>query len=403
MKVKQVLEQRALHNLFEHVKGGSFAVKYENGTVKNYGTDEPKFTVKFNNDNVLGLISDDMLSSFGEAYMDGEIDIDGDLADLFSLALRSGLMSVNQETEGFAGTAMRLAGKIRSLQTVKENIARHYDLGNDFFRLWLDQSMTYSCAYFRNPNDTLELAQQQKIDHSIKKLRLKQGETLLDIGCGWGALVMRTAENYEANTIGITLSEEQFAYANAEIESRGLRETASVRLVDYSTLPAEGNQFDKIISIGMIEHVGKENLLEFIQTVKKLLKPGGLALLHFISGVKEAPINNWLEKYIFPGGYIPTLPEIITHLEATDFSVWDVENLAPHYRLTLDHWSARFEKVVPFVLEKFGERFVRMWRLYLRTSSAAFRAGAVEIHQILVSNGQPANLPTTREDIYIYD
>ncbi len=400
MKVKQVLEQKALNNLFERVEGGSFAVKYQNGTTENYGSDEPTFTFKFNNDNVLGLVSDDLLSSFGEAYMDGEIDVEGDLADLFSLALKSGLMSVTQP-KGFAGTAMRVAQKLRSLKTVKENIARHYDLGNDFFRLWLDDSMTYSCAYFNNPNDTLELAQLRKIDHSIKKLRLRRGETLLDIGCGWGSLVMRAAETYEANTIGITLSEEQFAHANAKIEERRLGEKASVRLVDYSTLPDEGIQFDKIISIGMIEHVGKENLSEYFQTVKTLLKPGGLALLHFISGLKEDPVNRWLDKYIFPGGYIPTLPEVITHLEANNFSVWDVENLAPHYRLTLDNWSERFEKAVPQILEKFDERFIRMWRLYLRTSSAAFREGAVEVHQILVSNGQPANLPLTREDIYI--
>lgn len=403
MKVKQVLEQRALHNLFERVQGSSFAVKYQNGTIKNYGTDEPKFTVKFNDDNVLGLISDDLLSSFGEAYMDNKVDIEGDLADLFSLALQSGLMSITEKAQGLTGTAMRLAGKIRSLKTDKENIARHYDLGNDFFRLWLDESMTYSCAYFNNPNDTLEIAQLRKIDHSIKKLRLRRGETLLDIGCGWGSLVMRAAENHEANTIGITLSEEQFVYGNDEIESRRLSEKASIRLVDYSTLPNEGNQFEKIISIGMIEHVGKENLSGYFQTVNKLLKPGGLALLHFISGLKEEPVNRWLDKYIFPGGYIPTLPEVITHLDEQNFSIWDVENLAPHYRLTLDNWSERFEKAVPQILEKFDERFVRMWRLYLRTSSAAFRAGAVEVHQILVSNGQPASLPLTREDIYVTD
>ena len=173
-----------------------------------------------------------------------------------------------------------------------------------------------------------------------------------------------------------------------------------MRLLDYRALLEEGKQFDKIISIGMMEHVGKENLAGFVQTVEKLLKPGGLALLHIITNVEEGPINYWIEKNIFPGGYIPTLPETITHLAAKDFRIWDVENLAPHYRVTLDHWSERFEHVVPKVLEQFGERFVRMWRLYLRASSAAFREGAVEVHQILVSRGQPADLPLTREDIY---
>lgn len=400
MQAKQKLTEYALDKLFEQVRGGSFAVRYKDGATERHGNGEPQFTVRLNDDNILGLIGDDILTSFGEAYMDGRVDVEGDLADLLSLALRSGLMSVTQKPQGFAGAALRVAGKLRSLKHEKENIARHYDLGNDFFRLWLDESLTYSCAYFRNASDTLDEAQRQKIDHSLKKLRMQPNETLLDIGCGWGSLVMRAAEHYGTETTGITLSEEQYAGANAAIEKRGLQDTASVRLADYSALPDEGKQFDKIVSIGMIEHVGKENLAGFVQTVETLLKPGGLALLHLITNVEEGPINHWVEKHIFPGGYIPTLPEIITHLAARDFRVWDVENLAPHYRLTLDCWSERFERVVPAVLEKFDERFVRMWRLYLRASSAAFREGVVEVHQILVSRGQATDLPLTREDIY---
>ena len=221
-----------MDKLFEQVRGGSFAVRYKDGATERYGNGEPQFTVRLNDDNVLGLIGDDMLTSFGEAYMDGRVDVEGDLADLLSLALQSGLMSVTQKTQGFAGAALRAAGKLRSLKHEKENIARHYDLGNDFFRLWLDESLTYSCAYFRNASDTLEEAQRQKIDHSLKKLRLQPDETLLDIGCGWGSLVIRAAEHYNVNATGITLSEEQHAGANAAIEERGLQDKASVRLVD---------------------------------------------------------------------------------------------------------------------------------------------------------------------------
>lgn len=400
MSVQQTLKYHAIHKLFDQVRGGSFAVEFNDGSQNFYGQGKQQFKVKFNDENILGLISDDMLTSFGEAYMEGKVDVEGDLADLVSLALRSGLMSITQKPNGLAGITLKIADKLRSLKTVKENIAHHYDLGNDFFRLWLDDSLTYSCAYFRDSKDTLELAQSQKIDHSLRKLRLKEGETLLDIGCGWGSLMMSAAKNYGTKTTGITLSEEQFAGANLAIKNNGLQDIADVRLIDYSILLDEGKQFDKIISIGMIEHVGKEHLGEFFQTVQKSLKPGGLALLHFITSVKEEPINNWVEKYIFPGGYIPTLPEILNHLEARDLRIWDIENLAPHYRLTLDIWSERFEKVVPQVLKQFNERFVRMWRLYLRTSSAAFREGAVEIHQILVSRGLTENLPLTREDIY---
>lgn len=393
-----------LRKFFEQLSaaGGSFQVASRSGATEYYGSGaSPQFTIRFNDDNVPGFIGGgDLLTSFGEAYMDGRVDVEGDLADLISLALKSGLMSVTQNSHGFAGAALRAVGKLRSLKTEKENIRRHYDLGNDFFRLWLDESMTYSCAYFRNASDTLEEAQQQKIDHSLKKLRLQPDETLLDIGCGWGALMMRAAERYNVNVTGITLSEEQFAYANRAIEERDLMDRAGVRLADYGALSEEEKRFDKIVSIGMIEHVSKDNLAVFFQTVENLLKPNGLALLHLITGAKEGPINHWVEKYIFPGGYIPTLPETIAHLAAHRFSVWDVENLDAHYRLTLDHWSERFERVAAQVWEKFDERFVQMWRLYLRASSAAFREGAVEVHQILASAGRPADLPLTREDVY---
>lgn len=398
MSAKQKLTELALHKLFEAARGGSFTATYKNGTTEHFGDGAPQFAIRFNDDYIPDLLGDDLLTSFGEAYMDGHVDVDGDLADLIFLALRSGLMSVTGEPRGFTGaTLLRAVGKLGfSLQREKENIAHHYDLGNDFFRLWLDKSLTYSCAYFHRDSDTLEAAQQQKIDHSLRKLRLQAGETLLDIGCGWGALVMRAAEAYGVKATGITLSEEQYAGANAAIASSGLEEKAGVRLASYRTLAADGEQFDKIVSIGMIEHVGKDHLAEFAADAETLLKPGGLALLHLITSVKEGPVNHWVEKHIFPGGYIPTLSEIIAHLSTRDFRIWDVENLGPHYRLTLDHWSERFERALPAVRDKFGERFVRMWRLYLRASSAAFRAGSIEVHQILVSRGQPAGFPMTR-------
>lgn len=399
MKARQMLVGHALRRFFEQVRGGSFAVTYSDGTTEHYGNSEPQFKISLCHENFLDLLHGDLLTNFGDAYMDGRLDFEGDLADFMSLALRSGLMSVTGEVKGFAGTALRAAGKLRSLKHEKENIAHHYDLGNDFFSLWLDESLTYSCAYFRNASDSLEQAQQQKIEHSLRKLRLQPGESLLDIGCGWGALVMRAAKHFGAKATGITLSEEQYAGASELIEARGLHGKASVRLTDYSSIAGE-EEFDKIVSIGMMEHVGKAHLAGFTRGVETMLKPGGLALLHSITMVQEGPVNGWIEKHIFPGGYIPTLSELVRHLTSRDFRVLDVENLAPHYRMTLDHWSERFEQCVPQVRETFGERFVRMWRLYLRLSSAAFREGLVEVHQILVSRGQQRGLPLTREDLY---
>ena len=228
MKAKQILTRQALHGLFEQVRGGSFTVTYNDGITERYGDGDPQFKISFLGDNLLDFLDGDMLTSFGEAYMDGRVDVEGDLADLLALALQSGLMSVTQKTQGFAGAALRAVGNLRSLSDAKENIAHHYDLGNDFFRLWLDESLTYSCAYFRNASDTIDEAQRQKIDHSLKKLRLQTGETLLDIGCGWGSLVIRAAEHYNVNATGITLSEEQHSGANAAIEERGLNDKASV-------------------------------------------------------------------------------------------------------------------------------------------------------------------------------
>ena len=403
MPAKQKLTELALHKLLEAGRDSSFTATYKNGTTEQFGDGPPQFAIRFNDDHILDLFGDDLLTSFGDAYVNGRVDVDGDLADLMFLAIRSGLMSVTGKAPGLPGAALlRVVGKLDfSLQREKENIAHHYDLGNDFFRLWLDRSLTYSCAYFHNESDTLEQAQQQKIDHSLRKLRLQPGETMLDIGCGWGATVMRAAEGYGVKATGITLSEEQYAGANAAIASSGFKEKAGVRLTSYRTLAEDGEQFDKIVSIGMIEHVGKDHLAEFASDAERLLKPGGLALLHFITSVKEGPVNPWVEKHIFPGGYIPTLSEMIACLSERDFRIWDVENLGPHYRLTLDHWSDRFERALPAVRGMFDERFVRMWRLYLRAASAAFRAGSIEVHQILVSRGQPAGFPMTRE--YIYD
>jgi cyclopropane-fatty-acyl-phospholipid synthase len=400
MKTKQALTQQSLQALFGNLHGESFSVTYSDGINVQYGDEEPLFTIIFHEDyHITDFLKGDLLTTFGEGYMEGRIDVEGDLADVISIVLRNGLLSATETGNRLAEDVKNFESKERSLHSEKKNIAHHYDLGNDFFQLWLDKSMTYSCAYFRNETDNLEDAQQQKITHSLRKLRLQNGESLLDIGCGWGELVRRACEDFNVKATGITLSEEQFELASELIKLRGLEDNAKISLMDYSTVGNE-EKFDKIVSIGMLEHVGKQNLKEFSSNIERILKPKGLALLHSITSIKEGDVNRWIEKYIFPGGYIPTLSEIATHLSSQNLHIWDIENLAPHYRKTLDHWSERFETAVPLVLEKFDERFVRMWRLYLRASSACFREGEIEIHQILVSKGSDPNLPLTREDIY---
>lgn len=406
MSVKDKLTKQAIHYLLSQADDVPFAVQYWDETEERFGAAPPEFTVKLRDPNISRVLRDDVGTAFGDAYMEGRVDVDGDVADVVAAAARamvkrrSGGDSV---LDGYlknvvAGAATRL-GK-RSHRRQQEDVARHYDLSNDFFRLWLDESLTYSCAYFRTPDDTLEQAQTQKIDHSLRKLRLQEGETLLDIGCGWGALIMRAAQQHAVKALGITLSSEQHDGACGKIAERGLNDRADVRLVHYDVLAREGRQFDKIVSIGMVEHVGKAHLGEFAGAVSRLLRPGGLAMLHQITTPDEGPFNAWLDKHIFPGAYIPTLPELLGHFNAHHLHVLDVENLRPHYRMTLDHWSERFERVVPEVRAQFGEEFVRMWRLYLRSSSASFREGSVELHQVLVSNGVTESVPLTRDDLY---
>lgn len=391
---------QVLRSLRDPIENGSLVVVRPDGTTENFGRGEPRLTIRLHSGSFFDLLGDDPLMNFGEAYMDGQVEVEGDLADLVSFAIRNNLPSISGTPPGLVSAVRRLGALgVRSFRRQKKNIAHHYDIGNDFFNLWLDESLTYSCAYFRTSTETLEQAQQQKIDHSLRKLRLKPNERLLDVGCGWGALVMRAAEAFGAQAFGITLSEEQYAAVKTAIESRGLNGNVAVQLRGYDELARETTQFDKITSIGMAEHVGKAHLTEFAIALETLLKPGGLALLHLITGVKKCPTNRWTEKYIFPGSYIPTLAEIIDCLSAADLHVWDVENLGPHYKLTLDHWSDRFERSLPLIQGKFDDGFVRMWRLYLRASSASFREGIIEVHQILLSRGQPRHLPLTRDDL----
>lgn len=390
-----------LHGVFQKVTDTAFEVDYWGETVEHYGEGPPVFTLVLKDARLSDFLTDDIQLAFGEAYMDGRIDIDGDLADLVALAIRN--MSLSNSTPNILRMAVATTAGIakRTLKRQREDVTHHYDLGNDFFELWLDESMTYSCGYFRTSEDTLEQAQKQKIDHCLRKLRLRLGESLLDIGSGWGSLAVRAADLYDVNVLGITLSEEQRRKAEETIRERGLEQWAKIRTEHYETLDSVAGTFDKIVSIGMIEHVGRPHLAGFVDAVQNLLRPGGLALLHLITSRETGPMNAWIDKYIFPGGYLPTLPELTGHLTEKGFRIWDVENLGPHYRLTLDRWSERFEQNVERITAMYDERFVRMWRLYLRGCSAAFREGTMDVHQILVSKGNVKSIPMTRDDLYV--
>lgn len=400
-----MITRQLLGQFFRKVQGGAFEVVFWDGASERYGIGEPQFTLKLRDAGLQDLLNEDMEVGFGEAYMRGRIDVQGDLADVVALAIPNQSLQAGWLAQGVSKAVRQVARLARrSRRQQKDDVSRHYDLGNDFFRLWLDDSLTYSCAYFRKPTDSLEDAQTHKIDHSLRKLRLRPGDRLLDIGSGWGSVIVRAVETYPVNALGITLSDEQVRGSSAMLAERNLVDRAEVRLAHYEELAHEGQQFDRIVSIGMIEHVGRAHLAEFSDATAAMLKPDGLALLHLITTPNPASGSadtvGWVGKYIFPGGYIPGLGELIGRLTDAGLRILDVENLRPHYRMTLDHWSERYERSVPAVRERFGEEFVRMWRLYLRGASAAFRVGSLEVHQLLVSKGPTDSVPLTRDDVY---
>lgn len=328
---------------------------------------------------------------FAKHYMESKLEIKGDYDEMAKVLYYFS----NQK---FLKNKENILSKITQKQESK-NIKSHYDLGNDFYKLWLDETMSYSCAYFQNSNDTLYQAQINKIDHTLKKLDLKPGEKLLDIGCGWGWLAVMAAQKYGVNVVGITISEEQYKKAIDRVKEFKLENKIEIRLQNYQDLEFE-NYFDKVVSVGMFEHVGKENLSLYFMKLKQVLKPGGSMLLHSILSMFEGKTNAWIDKYIFPGGYLPSLREVVSTMSEWDFHLLLSESLRMHYAKTLDMWSKNFNEVLDRVREKYDEEFIRMWDLYLRSCASAFRVGSVDLFQFLITKEINNNLSLTKEYIY---
>ncbi|MGA7800505.1 MAG: cyclopropane-fatty-acyl-phospholipid synthase family protein [Gammaproteobacteria bacterium] len=333
---------------------------------------------------------------FGEGYSSGRIDVDGDLPEV--------LVAIYRALSG-AGSG-RLKDRVleriyrprrNTLHQSRHNIHHHYDIGNGFYRLWLDRQLVYTCAYFPSPGRSLEDAQTAKLDYVCRKLRLEPGETVAEAGCGWGALALHMARHYGVNVRAYNISKEQLAFARERAKAEGLADRVEFVEGDYREI---SGQYDAFVSVGMLEHVGVAHYQQLGETINRCLKRDGRGLIHSIGRDRPALMNAWIEKRIFPGACPPSLGEMTNIFEPWRFSVLDVENLRLHYARTLEHWYARYQAAEEQVGEMFDEEFVRTWRLYLAGSLAAFINGDLQLFQVVFARSGSARVPWTRDYLY---
>ena len=393
--------EQAIHHLQRNVNAAVRVVLWDGREVA--FSDNPRATLRINDSAAVSALKNPSLLSLAEAYIEGKADLEGDV--------REAIRGAEAISRAMPQPIFRHRGPTNGRHTKRDDreaIQHHYDVSNEFYALWLDPRMVYSCAYFMNEDDSLETAQKQKLDHICRKLRLKPGERFLDIGCGWGALAMHAAEFYGVEATGITLSENQHRLANERIKAADLEGRCRVLLQDYRDVPGE-EVYDKVASVGMFEHVGLRNLPDYFGMVRRVLKERGLFLNH---GITSSDVNNravglgageFIARYVFPRGELPHLHRAIHDMSEQHLEVHDVESLRPHYAKTLGFWSANFERRLDAAVASAGERIARIWRIYLAGCAHAFDQGWVSIYQVLASRqtrpGRTA-LPLTREWIY---
>jgi cyclopropane-fatty-acyl-phospholipid synthase len=378
------------------------AVRLWDGT--RVGADQARVTVTINSPLALTALANPSLGGLASSYVEGKIDADGPIRDV----VRVGTALVEAEG-GLARRPRRMPHWVRHTRKFDNKAVRsHYDVGDDFFRLWLDPRRVYSCAYFRRADDTLDLAQEQKLDLICRKLRLAPGERFLDIGCGWGALIMWAAEHYGVRALGVTLSRNQHDYARTRIRELGLEGRCEVRLLDYRDVP-ETEPYDKVASVGMFEHVGRQNLPLYFGKIARLMRPGGLVLNHGITlnapGEREvgSEIGEFIDGYVFPGGELTHLAHVVESMASQGLESVDTESLRPHYARTLWHWVERLEASREAAIAAVGDKLYRVWRVYMAGSAQSFERGWLSVYQVLAGKstaGGVLEVPATREDIY---
>lgn len=425
----------------------SFCVRFWDGSQLCCALASPTVTLVLNHPGALRrMFKPPIELSLGEAYIFGDFDIDGDvfaaarvfntlmshpltLAEITNMAREFIALPTGDPPQPTLQRAARLSGARHTQARDQSAIQYHYDVGNAFYALWLDRTMQYSCAYLPTAESDLDTAQERKMSHICRKLRLKRGDTLLDIGCGWGGLARFAVEHFDANVVGVTLSRQQFDYARAENARLGMSERVDIKLADYRSLPAA--TFDKIVSVGMFEHVGRDHLPEYFEHAYRLLRAGGLFLNHGISvratdaygltahGATESHAKSlglprvnltrrlvgegtFAQRYVFPDGEVVPVSEANLVAEQAGFEVRDVENLREHYALTLRQWVSRLEAARTEAVASVGETTYRTWRLYMAIAGDAFESGKANLNQTLFAKLDEGRcgLPLSRSDLY---
>jgi cyclopropane-fatty-acyl-phospholipid synthase len=364
----------------------------------------PGVSVTVRSPQVLASLVHPTMGKLAKHYVEQQLDVEGEARQI--LRVTEALASPTESANGTTSRLRRWIGHSRVFDS--KAVRYHYDVNDQFYGLWLDPRRVYSCAYFRRADDTLALAQEQKLDHICRKLMLKPGERLLDIGCGWGALIMWAAEHYKVRATGITLSENQCEYARAKIREAGLEKLCEVRLLDYRDIP-EAAPYDKIASVGMFEHVGRKNLPVYFGKIFRLLKPGGLVMNHGITlnsldqHELGSDIGSFIDEYVFPGGELTHVSKVIAEMSEQGLESCDVESLRPHYARTLWQWVDGLEAHREAATGIVGEKVYRIWRIYMAGSAHAFERGWMSVYQVLA--GRPLSdgrlgAASTREYMY---
>lgn len=376
-----------LRRLLERLGNPAIRIELHDGRIVDPGAESPVACVRFCTRRSLIRTLRDPEVAFGDHYCSGEIEIDH---------LRPFLDELFRRARSAPRRRIPLLQR-HSPAVSRSNVQRHYDIGNEFYRLWLDERMIYTCAYFAEPGMTLEEAQLAKMDHVCRKLRLDRGESVVEAGCGWGALALHMADRYGVRVRAFNLSHEQVAHAREAARRAGLEDRVEFIEDDYRNV---SGRYDAFVSVGMLEHVGIENYRALGALIDRSLTARGRGLIHTIGRHKPLSFSPWIQSRVFPGAEPPALSEMMQVFEPNDLCVLDVENLRLHYARTLEHWLARFERAADAVRARFDESFVRLWRLYLASSAAAFSAGSYQLFQVLFNRHASNDVPWTRAHLY---